>query len=839
MNNWTVDLSGQWQFKEFPRDARCVDDLEQGDWDECSVPNSIFYCLEEAGKLDVSQVIANPRQYAWVSERPWIFRKRFDIDSGLLHGRSIELALEGLDTVATVWVNQKLLGRPCNMFRSHRFDISDSLKAGENEIMVKFDPAENYARGQMGRYIRFQESDFTNPHRVYLRKAQFQFGWDFSPSLPGCGIIGPVRICGCSHPCIDDVYIRTVECDHAHADLKIDVRLNQAAESAYDCRIELVHRQHVHTHQIQFKPGELHHSSLIRIDYPQLWWPAGYGRPNRYSVRMELKDADQILDIRHMHTGIRTVRLIRHWDKNERHFYFEINGKTIHVCGANWVPPSVFIGSIKEARYRSLIEMAADAGVNMLRVWGGGHYESNVFYELCEEHGILIWQDFMFACGYYPEHAAFLDEVKAEACAAVGRLRNFCCIALWCGNNEIDWMHSRGALGKGKKYYGKKIFHHLLKHVIDEYDPGRDYIETTPLAYKHKYQDRYILAHHQWQTWSGYAPIKYYQPPTEDIPPFVTEFGFQSCPSIETLSDYLAPAPLRLNEPGLEKLNYQIDGISRMYRYMVKWFGPPKDLNEFIYLSQLTQARAMKIYIEYLRMHPQQNYGQMVWQFNDACCAMSWSVVDYQGRPKALYYYLQRLYRPVMVGFLSHSNEDPLQPVLEVPTAVVLNGTAESLTAKLQCRLMSLQGQICDEMCLSVSVMPHSLSPKMKLPRTFLPPEHPSRYYLDLRLEQDGIQTASNLYMFGPDKYMPWSKPKIKIEREPIDDTRIEIRLTSNRLVKDAYLRSDPPSRLADNFIDLKPNEHISVPLSFDKPDDCRDIKLTLLSINDILAFPT
>jgi beta-mannosidase len=611
MPKTSLDLTGQWEFKEYPLSARRMRDLDAGDWLKTAVPCSIFTSLIAADKIKQSDIDANPEDFSWVSEKPWIYRKTFDAPAELLDCDRIDLVFDGLDTIASLWLNDKLLGRTNNMFIPFRFDVTEVLKPKDNSLLVKFEPAVQYAKKLMARYTSFSESDFANPWRVYVRKAQYQFGWDWCPSLPGCGIWQPVRLEGTKKARLADLHIRTIDCNQRYADIRVAIKLQAVVKEKFLCRLILSDHTETIRHELTFEAGEGIQSTVIRIEKPSLWWPAGYGEQNLYTIDAQLLSGDEIIDQTKKLFGIRVVKLNRSPDKYGQKFRFEVNGQPVFAKGANWIPASIFAGSVTGGDYEKLLNAAARSNINMLRVWGGGYYETDRFYELCDRLGIMLWQDFMFACAYYPDRQWFLDEVKTEAAKIIRRLRNHCCLVLWCGNNEIDWMHKNNWLGKSKKLYGKAIYHKLLPQLVAELDPDRDYIPTTPFATADNKNpnDPHSGTIHQWDVWSFNAPVCEYICPVEKIPRFVTEFGFQSLPDTQAIEELCPPQQLRIGSFGIEKHNYQGDGNSRIYRYMGDLFGAAENLEQFVYLSQVTQARAVKAYVEHLRAH---NYSSTI-----------------------------------------------------------------------------------------------------------------------------------------------------------------------------------------------------------------------------------
>jgi len=813
MPKTSLDLTGKWEFKQYPASARRMRDLDSAGWQTTNVPCSIFNSLVESRQIVQADINANPEKFSWVSKKPWIYRKIFDAPPELLDCNRIELVFDGLDTIASIWLNNKLIGKTNNMFVPFRFDVTSLLKPRQNSLLVKFEPATQYAKKLMSRYTSFSESDFINPHRVYIRKAQYQFGWDFCPQLPGCGIWRPVRLEGTKKARIADLHIRTVDCNQKYADVKIAVKLDTAAAEPFHCKLDLSSGGRAIKHNLYFEPGEDSQSTVIHIDDPLLWWPRGYGLQHLYKLVIELLSGDEVIDRAQKSFGVRMAKLNRSPDEHGERFQFEINNQPVFAKGANWIPASVFAGSVSNSDCQKLLYAAARSNINMLRVWGGGYYETDKFYELCDQLGIMVWQDFMFACAYYPDRQWFLEEVKREATTIIKQLRNHPCLVLWCGNNEIDWMHSTGKLGKGKKFYGKAIYHKVLPQLVAELDPDADYIPTTPLDEKNSFKTGQPLTTHQWTVWSGHQPARQYLCSAQEVPRFVTEFGLQSLPGVETIKSFCPPEQMRIGTYAIEKHNYQLDGNSRLYRYVGDLFGTAENLDQLIYLSQITQARAVKAYVEHLRAHNLQNSGALFWQFNDCCPAITWSAMDYRKEPKALCYYAKRFFAKLLVAAVPKPEEAQaaLPPRLQSLNAIVINDTGQPVTATLNCRLIDLFGRVLDQVVLPVLIGAYGTSPSPKLPKAITSPAHPEKCALHLVMEKDGKKIAENLFLYLPDKYIDWPHVKITTDSSRINDNLCSLKLKSSAIAKDVKISVPVPAQLSDNFIDLVPPDEFEI----------------------------
>ncbi|HPD47133.1 MAG TPA: hypothetical protein P5279_05100 [Anaerohalosphaeraceae bacterium] len=815
------DLTGPWEFRQYPSDARRMRDLDGEGWMATRVPSSIYTSLVEAGQIARADLDARPEDFAHISDEPWIYRRRFEADAELLGCDRIDLVFDGLDTITQIWCNDKLIGKTDNMFIGHRFDVTELVRPGKNRVLVKFNPAAAHAEMLMKRYGKLTDFYFGHACRSYIRKAAYQFGWDWCPALPGCGIFRPVRLEGVAAARIADVHVRTIECSEVRADIAVAVELDTqtagaAAAFPLRCVLRLWGYGEAIEQTLTFQAGQQRQSTILRIEHPQLWWPNGYGEPCLYDVEAELYAEERCVDRVRKKCGIRTVRVNRTRDAHGESFSVEVNQRPVYVRGANWIPVTLFAGSQRREDYARLLKEAAAANMNMLRVWGGGYYENEEFYDLADELGILVWQDFMFACSWYPDRAWFLDAVRTEAAVVIRRLRSRACLALWCGNNEIDWLHAKGGLGKGRKFYGKAIYQRLLPGLLAEMDCERDYIATTPIGTGRDMNDARSGTVHEWGIWSGGRPGRQYVD-EERIGRFVTEFGMQSLPEPETLRSFCGGRDLRIGSGALERHNYQLDGNARLFQYTSELFGGTGDLERFAYLTQLTQARQIKRYVEHLRMHNGINRGAMFWQYNDCCAAISWSAVDYRGRQKALYYYARRFFAPVCIAVATrHGLRPDLDEPVEIARTVVINDAGEPLVGTLACRLVELDGRIVDAVDLPITAQPFSATEPLRLPKALMRPEHPERTTLWMQLNTHTGTVAENHLLYLADKYLEWPKATIRQEMARADDGRWLLTLGSDVVVKDVQISTPTPVGLSDNYFDIMPFEARSVVLEAD-----------------------
>ncbi len=816
----TIELDGQWQFREYPAAARRMRDLEQGGWHDCTVPCSIYMALTDAGLINESDLYRYPERLGWVSEKHWIFKKEFDLDGNFFEGRGVELILEGLDTAGQVWLNEKLLGRTDNMFVEQRFDVSRLVRAGRNTILVKLASAIEHAGGLMARYGKLGETYFGDSRRVYIRKGQYQFGSFLGPALAGCGIYRPVRLESSGDARIMDVHIRTIDCNEHYADVRASVSIERRsdAETAKPlrCKIDLSGGGVQLSQEVKLFGPQRQATAVFRIERPILWWPRGYGVPHLYRLNAELYEDGGLLDAFEEPFGIRSVHLVRNKDQYGQSFEFEVNGRTIWARGCNWVPLTLFAGSQRCGDYSDRLRDMAGANVNMLRVWGGGVYEDEIFYRQCDRLGIMVWQDFMFASAYYPDRQWFIRQVQTEVSAVVTRIRNHASLVLWCGSSDTGQLHYQGSLGRGRKFYGKELYHRLLPQWLGELDPDRDYIPTTPFSQEGAKEPNEPDSgtFHFRQRGDDWSPFVYFRRHRK-VPRFVAEMGMQSLPGVETLNCICRREELAPGDRAMERHNYQPDGNRLLAAGAAELFAPAGGINEYTSQTQLVQARAMKSAVEFLRAQNRVNAGVLLWTANDYWPGIGCSMLDYFGRPKALYYYARRFFAPVVICLLPKEDSRSDGEFLDAGQIVVVNDSPRPITGLLICRCVELTGDIADQTQFPVTAGPYSRCGPFSIPRGIASPRNPQRCTLETLLEgQDGI-LSKNSFVYLPDKYIQWPRLELDAEFTRTGENRLNIALESKGFVKDLEIIPNAAGRVSDTFLDVYPGRKYEITVDF------------------------
>ena len=662
-----------WFIKDFAPGEGRIDALRADPgpgWIAAAAPGDTYLALHAAGRLPHPFAEQNEAACAWVKDREWWWRTTFDavpVDAD----ERLNLNFEGLDTYATVWLNGVLLGDTDNMFLAARFDIGARLRdSGPNDLLIRFTPPATKVAAKSMETWDIIADPIKTSKRNFIRKAQFGWGWDWGPTLPTVGIWRPVQLERLKVAHIDEVRFTTVAIGAA-AVARVDVQVEIiAATRPLRLAIDLVAPDgQVVASQIRVVDAA-DTSVTLAIADPQLWWTPELGGQPLYRLEVTLLHGEQEVSRSTRRVGLRTIALDTSPDAAEpgtNFFRFVLNGVPIFARGANWIPASSFVGALERPDYEVLLRAAAQANMNMLRVWGGGIYEHDAFYDLCDELGLLVWQDFMFACAPYPEHEAdFVDSVRAEVAHQIGRLRNHASLALWCGNNEGQAVHQfmDRMRGQATPFPGDLYFDRIIPDLLTRLDPATPYWPGSPYGGP-AHNSMRAGDVHNWTVWHGLPPVPDDSPVggfdhspeavaytryAEDTARFVSEFGIQAAPSMKTLAHWLAPDQMRLGSDGfLNRIkDHPQDKVDAM---LIPVTGLPKSLEQYVDFTQLVQAEGLKFGIEHYRRRKPHCSGTLMWQFNDCWPGVSWSLVDHDGVRKPSWYAVARAYAPVMASF--------------------------------------------------------------------------------------------------------------------------------------------------------------------------------------------
>jgi beta-mannosidase len=760
-----------------------------------TVPGTVHTDLMAVGKIPDPFFRMNENDVQWIDRLAWVYRRSFTVPESLLREQVIELVADGLDTFVEIRINDHVVGTTANMFIAHQFVLTGILRPGGNTIEIVFDSPTLRCEALEQEHGRLQVA--LEPHRVYARKAQYSFGWDWGPKLTTSGIWRPIRIEAHSGPRLKDPFVRVLSATAHEAELELEVTVDGWETPGLTLEGRITGAEGQTTQQVTGGRVVFHR----RLVNPRLWWPNGYGAQRFYNAEMTLRKGNDVLHTLSVPFAVRTVRLVQEPDEEGRSFNIEVNGTRIFCKGADWIPADTFLSRVADDTYRRLLTLARDASMNMIRVWGGGVYEDSTFYDWCDRLGLMVWQDFMYACAEYPDYPGFLNEARREAGAAVKRLRNHPSIVLWCGNNECEWIFCSANPGKGPdEMRGAAIFRDVLPAVVQEFDPTRPYWRSSPYGEgSPNGQDN--GNHHQWEVWSMWQDFPAYR---QDRARFVSEFGFQAPPHRRTLEHVMLPADRGPQSQVMEHHNKQIEGTERLFRFLAAHYLVTGTWEDFLYTGQLLQAEALKCAVEHWRRRKFRTGGALFWQLNDCWPVTSWSVIDCDLRPKASYYAARRFFAPVLVSFA------PTDTNVEVWGT---NDFLHDLKARLTVRLLTFKGKTLSSRTLRVRIPANASARLLIVPVAWLRKGGPTNY---MRAElSDGGRTVSvNRFFFREPKHCELPRATVNFTLRKTGRGSYQATLRSAVFAPGVAL-STPADGVFfhDNFVDLDPGLPHEIPI--------------------------
>jgi beta-mannosidase len=800
----TITLNGDWRLYQ----------AGESEGISATVPGCVHTDLLAAGQIDDPYYRDNELRVLWVGEADWVYRRAFDVSESLLGHDRVLLHCRGLDTLATIVLNGREIGRTDNMFRTWEYDVRDDLVVGENTIEVRFDSPVGYVR-ERG-HQRYLPAWGVGQHKLdgggWIRKEPCNFGWDWGPMLATCGIWRDIELVAYDTARLSDVHIMQ---DHEGAEgvgLDITVGVEGAggvvpAGLSVDIAVSWQGRVIARATQ-PVSDGEAVAALLVRD--PQIWWPSGMGAQPLYEVEVQLcGPGDVLLGRDNKRVGLRTLRLDRHPDEWGESFQFTANGVPFFAKGANWIPAETFATRITRDDYVRLLQDAVDANMNMLRVWGGGLYEDDVFYDLCDELGICVWQDFIFACATYPAFdKAWMDNVRAEAEDNVRRIRHHASLALWCGNNELE----QGLVGDEWTATTMSwadympLFDEMLPEIVGRLDPQTDYWPSsphTPVGDRRDFNNPDHGDAHLWQVWHGKMPFEWYRTCTHR---FNSEFGFQSFPEPRTVYGYTLPEDRNITSYVMELHQRSGIGNTTIMTYMLDWFRLPTSFEMGLWLSQILQGMAIKYAVEHWRRAMPRGMGTLYWQINDCWPVASWSSIDSLGRWKALHYMARDFYAPLLVSGL----EDWDLGTVELH---VTSDLAEARDARVDWTLTDVAGDVLAEGSETVQAAPRADTTVRTLDlRELLDAQGRRRALLWLTLEVDGETVSTNLVTFCRPKHLELASPVIETSVRALDDGAYSVTLSTDRPALWAWLElAEADARFSTNFVHLRPGVPVEV----------------------------
>ncbi len=804
------------------------------DFQPAEVPGTVYTDLLRNGSMEDPFWKDNEIRALELMEYDYEYETTFTCDSGLLTSDKILLHFDGIDTIADVYVNDELAGKAYNMHRVWEYDITPLLKQSENSLRVVLHSPLRYIR-EAFQECRTLGSEDAMDGFVHLRKAHCMFGWDWGAHLPDAGIFRKVSLIGINHARIDNVYI---EQKHEKDSVLLRFRVEEetlSEESMAGKQVRECAAPHSYRVEIITPSGEViaaeNSPREIRIANPCLWWPNGYGEQPLYSVKVSLCDGDTVLDEWQRRIGLRTLTM--HIEKDEwgESFATEVNGITIFAMGADYIPEDHLLGRVTPETTRKLLTQCKVANFNAIRVWGGGYYPDDWFYDICDELGLVVWQDFMFACAVYELTPEFKENIRQEFIENVKRIRHHASLGLWCGNNEMEMF-----VGGNHHWVTKKsevrdyliMYEELIPDVLKQYDPQTFYWSASPSSGgsfdEPNSPDRGDV--HYWEVWHGNKPFSEYR---KYFFRYASEFGFQSLPSKKTIETFTDdPKDYNIFSYIMEKHQRQYGANGKIMNYLQQTYLYPSSFDLLIYASQLLQADAIRYGVEHFRRNRGRCMGAIYWQLNDCWPVISWASIDYCGRWKALHYYAKRFFAPLMIscqeeGMMSQE-ADMNREHFEFEKSIRLNVTNETRlpqTVEVNWALRNADAKILQS---GSQVVEAPALTSVWLDKVEFPEADIFSEYISYELKKDGEVISDGTVNFSYPKYFKYKDPELSCRIE--GDELIVSAKTYAKSVE--ILNENEDLLLSDNYFDLNGGEKRVKIISGDTG------KLRLRSVYDI-----
>ncbi|MBI5404088.1 MAG: glycoside hydrolase family 2 protein [Ignavibacteriae bacterium] len=788
-----LNLSSGWQFRESGK----------SEWLTANVPGTVHTDLLQ------NRIIGDPffgsyeTSLQWIEQSDWEYQMVFNLSEEIFSQQNIELNFEGLDTYARVYLNDSLIIDANNMFRIWSAECKSKLKKENNKLFIIFSSAVKITDS----IASVSPLSLPGGNSVYARKAPYHFGWDWGPRFVTCGIWRPVYISAWSDLRIEDVAFRQTSISPEKAEVNVYYFLNCYKRDLYTISVRDISNTITYGEKTDsmFEGYNLD-AFDINLYNPRLWWTKELGSPELYSFRFEVKKGKNVIDEKIFNIGIRKIELIREKDSIGESFYFKLNGIPLFIKGANYIPQDNFLSRVTKEKYKSLIENCNRSNINMLRVWGGGVYEDDEFYSQCDVNGILVWQDFMFACAMYPGDGKFLENVRKEAFQNVSRLKNHPCIALWCGNNEIEegwnnWGWQK-QFGYSKKDSSKiwndyeMIFKKILPEVVGSVSQHQNYISTSPkIGWGHPESLREGDSHY-WGVWWGNEPFDTYK---KKVPRFMSEYGFQGFPDFKTIESFTLPEDRSLYSDALKTHQKHPAGYETIRKYMEREYTVPDNAEEYVYISQLLQAYGIQTAIESHRRSKPYCMGTLYWQLNDCWPVVSWSGIDYYGRWKAMQYFVKDAYKDILVSPITENDSVKI---------FIVSDRRYPASGNLKVSLKNFYGKVISENNINITFKEFSSGIYFSDAKAnLLNGLNANEVVLTAKLElPEGVEYINNLYFSLPKELKLPESPEVIFDLKK-EGNYIKAIISSDKLVKNLFIYSDEDLELSNNYFDLIPGE--------------------------------
>ncbi len=792
-------LNGEWKFRQ----------VENAEWYNATVPGCNYLDLIANDLIKDPFYGTNEKDLYWVSEKDWEYTKTFELQDDILKAEKINLVCKCLDTICDIFVNGNLIGKAENHHLCYKFDIKEYATA-KNEIKIRFYSPVKYVLDKQKVETTPANCNGLNgiPH---IRKPQCHFGWDWGPVLTPSGISDDIYVEGLNIAQISNVLI-----NQNHSEDSVKLTINVSADNFdkkdLDCKVKVFAPN---GKLLEEKSFELVDKGSVdfNIENPELWWIKDISATEKqplYAVNVEILYKGKVIDEQNKRIGLRTIKLNQDVDKFGKNFQFVLNGKPIFAKGANWIPSDSFVNRTTKEKLEYYIKSAADCNFNMIRVWGGGYYESDDFYDLCDEYGIIVWQDFAFACQPYPFFIdTFRENVLKEVEYQVQRLRHHASLGLWCGNNEIELMAIAWKLRTNYVAWTEKFFWDILPETVSRFDKVTPYIAGTPVGVSHDngFSNDNVGDTHLWAVWHGLKPMNYYR---KRMTRFCSEFGFESLPDIKTIETYAKPEDYSLTSEVFTNHQKCASGNMKMAFYIASRFRLPLKFEDYIYLSQICEQECIRDATEHWRRNKGRCNGSLFWQYNDCWPVCSWSSVDYYGNFKALQYTSKHFFAPLMLSI-----EDSKKKI----DLYVVNDTLKAYEGTINYKLYDFSGKIL----LDEQVICKVLSNSSGLIHTIKMEDLKGKFNLkesvlvaDLVIDDKVV--SHKTFLFDKEKNLNLPKANIAYKVE-VENGKATIILKSDKFARLVRVHSKTiTTPFSDNYFDILPDEEKVITI------DCKDM---------------
>ncbi len=733
------------------------------------------------------------------------FQTSFDVSPETLAKKHVELIFKGLDTYAQVYLNDSLILEADNMFRTWRVEAKRWLKPGGNTLHIYFESPlkkTDDAWKNLG-------YELPGGQRVMTRKAQFHYGWDWGPRFVGAGILQKPQLEAWDDMVFENVYITTQFVEPEKA--RMVARFRYRSDLKFPVVVQFKEGKRKAVEDRVIWPGTHTDSVTYDVENPKLWWCAGMGEPNLYDFTLEIKKGNQLIERQDVRMGIRKIELVTEKDEKGETFFFRLNGKPVFAKGANYIPQDIFQDRVDPVRTKRLLDDVVAGNMNMLRVWGGGIYEDETFYQLCDARGILVWQDFMYACALYPGSGRFLKTAALEALEQIERLRQHPSIALWCGNNENDeawhnwgWQMQFTEAQRTQLWREYKLLYSdILRTYVQNNADGVPYWESSPRYGRGNPKSLTEGDSHYWGVWHDEEPFEVLN---KKVPRFMSEYGFQSFPEWRTIQSFTEPEDRKLDSKVMLLHQKHPRGNALIAEYMKRDFRNPKNFEDFVYVSQLLQAEGMRTGFEAQRRNKPYCMGTLYWQLNDVWPVASWSSIDNHGRWKALHYYTREAFSPVAV--LPYLDGDKLK-------VYGVNDLADSLKVTLHLHAYTFEGGNVIDFNLPDLQLDTDSSKLLweGTLKSLLNGKKAENCVIELQLTDptESIVYSTRNYFAVPSKKMNLPNPGLRITAVDKVEMGYQLTLETKNLAKNVYLQTDEEGFFSHNYFDLLPDKTIQV----------------------------